>query len=441
MKKSKVILYSLILLPFFILLYIFFPPFLSSTIKMDIDNLFNNPITYWYLIFEFVGLMALLGFVIYFGIHFLASFGSVFKSKKQFFPNITILIASKNERLLLERTLNSIVKSDYPKDKMQIIIVTSNSTDNSTEFCEKFAMEHNLIDILILSKNIPKKGKPAALNYGLKSVEHDICIFYDSGNILISNTLQNLVAPLQNKDINVTIGFLVVKNWKQNKWTRATAFDYSFISGGGILSEVKNKLGSSCYLFGRNFCIRKDVLFHYNGFNENSITEDLYLNVLLNLDEEKILFVPDAKAYEIVPNTWNTIKKQRTRWVLGSKRDMPKLSTLKKGKKTATSIIFSRGLSLILLANIDIWILVMIGFTFLYILISEFLLLSWTLLCLIFSLGFIFNGIRKYGDKRYITFFYLIFSVYIHFFMLTRNISSSSSSADEIEWERTRIEL
>ena len=87
----------------------------------------------------------LLGLIIYYGIYFLASFGSGYKAKKPFNANISIMIASKNEKILLERTLNSIVTCNYPKENIQIIIITSGSTDDTTEFCQNFAKEHNIL--------------------------------------------------------------------------------------------------------------------------------------------------------------------------------------------------------------------------------------------------------------------------------------------------------
>ncbi|GAH68280.1 unnamed protein product, partial [marine sediment metagenome] len=67
----------------------------------------------------------LLGFIMYYGIHFFASFGSGYRAKTPYYVDISILIASKNEKVLLERTLNSIVDSDYPKEKIQLIVITS----------------------------------------------------------------------------------------------------------------------------------------------------------------------------------------------------------------------------------------------------------------------------------------------------------------------------
>ncbi|MBD3228982.1 MAG: glycosyltransferase [Candidatus Lokiarchaeota archaeon] len=438
MKKSKILLYSLPLVTLFILLHIFFPPWLSSQIKRDIDILFLDPISNWYLIFEFLGLMILLGFVIYFGIHFLASFGSGYVPKDlKNRPRISILIPAKNEKMHLKRTLNSIIECNYPKDKMEIIVITSGSTDGSTEFCKNYEQDHSKINIKILSKSLEVKGKPAALNYGLENVENDICIFYDAGNILKPDSITNLINPLNKNGKNVAMGSVLIENWNENKWSRGNIIDYALISGGGIISEVKNRLGSSCYLFGRNFCIRTNVLRELGGFREESLTEDLFLSIILNLNGEKIQFVPTARIYDTVPTDLNVIKRQRIRWILGLKNDSPVLMKIdKKGKNTAL-VLMSRSLSLILLANIDVWIFIMSIFLVIFFIISEFYLFSWTLACIIFSFGLIINGIRKYGEKHYSAFLWIPASIYIHLYMLTRNFSMPK----EYEWEVTRINL
>jgi cellulose synthase/poly-beta-1,6-N-acetylglucosamine synthase-like glycosyltransferase len=436
MNKYKILMYTTILIIFFTILHVFFPSFLPSEIKKDIDSLFLDPISNWFLIFEFIGLMVLLAFVIYFGIHFLASFGSGYKVKGEFFPSVSILISSKNEKTLLKRTLDSIIECQYPKDMMEIITITSGSIDGSTEFCEKYAEEYTDVRIKVLANRLGIKGKPAALNYGLKHVKNDICIFYDSGIRIEKDSIRKLVNPLKYRK-KVSLGPVIPENWNENKWSKANLIDFSLISGGGIISEVKNRLGSSCYLFGRNFSIKTDLLKKLNGFKEDSLTEDLYLSALLNINGEKIQFVPKAKVYDLVPNDLETIKKQRIRWIIGLKNDTPILMELKKENKNTPSILMSRSLSLILLANIDIWMCVMGIFLIIYWIISKFYLFCWTLACFIFCFGFIVNGIRKYGQKKYVCIFWLPYSIYMHLYMMTRNFAMPK----DIEWEVTKVNI
>ncbi|MHA1270203.1 MAG: glycosyltransferase [Candidatus Helarchaeota archaeon] len=437
MKKSRVIMYGLPIVIYFIVLHILFPSWLNAPIKQGIDSLFTDFTANWILIFPFVGLVVLAGVICFYGIHFLASFSSGYKTKELSYPEISIIIASKDERPLLQRTLNSIINSEYPQENLQIIIVTSNSTDDSTEFCKKFAKKHSNIDIEILSDPLSIKGKPAALNYGLKYVKHDICVFYDSGIIIKPKTLAYLIEPIQRNKSDVTIGSVLVENWKKNKWTRGAALDYCFSAGGNIFFEVKNKLGSSAYLFGRNISIKTKLLQDLGNFKEDSLTEDLYLSVLLNLNEKKILFVPEAKAYDLAPITWSAIKKQRSRWIGGYIGDMPQLMQMKKGNKDGQSIVISRNLSMLLLHHVDDWIFIVAGFIVLYTIMGFYYILSWSITIFIFFAGYLINAVRKYGDSHFSLFLGLPICAYIHLFMLKLQFSLPK----EINWEKTPMIL
>jgi len=437
MKLYRYLLYGSIWLVFFVLLYMYFPPFWSSGIKTAIDTFLNAPLTYWWFIFPLIGLFLLLGLVLYYGIHFTASFGSGYKPKTPYYEEISILIASKNEKILLERTLDSIINSDYPKEKIQIIIITSGSTDDTTEYSNNFSTEHSEIDIKVLSKDLPKKGKPPALNLGLEYVKNDIVVLYDSGCILNPDTLKNLISPFHQEKTDAVIGPVLVKNWKDNKLTKGIFLDYGMVSGGGLLFEVKNRLGSSAYSFGRNFAVRTKYLRKYGGFNEDSMTEDLYLSVLLNLDGVIIRFSPKAKTYEYVPNSWKILVKQRSRWMAGYKSDMPQLMKMKSEYKDGKKLIIARNLTMMVLANMDTWIPIEIGFAIFQFLIGEYYLLFWTLSCLFFQFGFLFNAIRKYCDKHYSLLLFFPISGFIHLYMFLRQFRLPK----EISWEKTPMLL
>ena len=437
MKLYRYLLYGAIWLVFLVVLYVYFPPFWSSGVKEAIDTFLGAPLTYWWFIFPLIGLIMLLGFVLYYGVHFFASFGSGYKPKMEYYENISILIASKNEKVLLERTLDSIVKSDYPKEKMQIIVITSGSTDDTTDYARNFSEEHSEIDIEVLSKDLPIKGKPPALNYGLESVKNDIVILYDSGCILKPNSLKNLISPFHKEKTEAVIGPVLVKNWKDNTLTKGIFLDYGMVSGGGLLFEVKNRLGSSAYSFGRNFAVRTKYLRKYGGFNEDSMTEDLYLSALLNLDGVLIRFSPKAKVYEYVPNSWDILVKQRTRWLAGYVFDMPQLMAMKSEYKDGKKLIISRNMTMMMLANMDTWLPIEIIIAIIQLLIGEHYMLIWTLSCIFFQFGFIFNAIRKYCDKHYSLIFYFLISGFIHLYMFLRQFRLPK----EISWEKTPMLL
>src|SRR5271157_4228618 len=432
MYKGKIIGYSAILVACFSLLYLYFP--IQSPVKQAIDNLFTNFSKYWYNIFGFAGLVLLFGLVLYFGITFFGLLEPLPRINADYFPKISIIIASKNEAPLLRQTLDSLVASDYPTDNLQVIIVTSGSTDGSEVFCQNFATEHPNIDWLVISEDIPKKGKPPALNVGLQYVKYDYLVLFDSGNILMPDTIKNLIAPMKNEKVHAAMGTIMVKNWNKNALTKAILVDYSLVSGGNTFFEAKSKMGTNCYIYGRNFCVRMDFLREIGGFDEDSLIEDMYLAAMLNIHHKKIMFVPSAKIYEPVPSDWNILKRQRMRWVGGFTGDLPRIMQFKEGnKEIGKSVGISRFISMILMGNVTIWALIDIIALIIQVLIQEYYMLTWTVIVLIFHVGILLHSIQKYGDKHYTCLFYYPLVLRLHFFMS----SLAGKLPKNISWEQT----
>jgi cellulose synthase/poly-beta-1,6-N-acetylglucosamine synthase-like glycosyltransferase len=438
MKVSRVLGYGLIIVSYFVLLHIFFPAQWSSSVKDAIDTFITHPIEYWWFIFPFIGLLVLLGLNMFYGIYFLASFGRGYRTKEPYYPDISIMIPSKNEKVLLKKTVESILNSDYPKEHIQLILITSESTDGTTEYSREFAKQYgHIMDIETISEQPLKPGKPPKLNLGLKRVKHDIVIIYDCGCVLTKDSLTHLISPFKKDKINAVIGPVSVNNWKHNILTRGIMLDYSIVAGGGILFEIKNRLGSSAYSYGRNFAVRTKYLKKYGGFNEDSLTEDLYLSVLLNLDGIDIFFSPKAKVYDFVPDKWEILKVQRTRWMAGFILDMPQLMAMKGEEKDGKSIIIARNLTMFIHGNMDSWIPIAMGFSILFVLLGEYYLLSWSLTCLLFQFGIIINAIWKYCDKHYSLLFFWPVSGIIHLYMILRQFNLP----ENMSWEQTPMIL
>jgi cellulose synthase/poly-beta-1,6-N-acetylglucosamine synthase-like glycosyltransferase len=432
MNKAKIIAYGAIIIVLFALLHMWFP--YTSWVKTGIDGLFTNFAANWAYLFLFIGLIFWFGLILYYGITYFGLLEGYRPPKEFFFPNISIIITSKDEAPLLKQTLDSIVASDYPKDKMQVIIVTSGSSDGSEVFCEKYAAEHSDVDWKVVHEVIAKKGKPPALNVGLKYVKHDFLVLYDAGNILLPDTIKNLIAPLKNEKVHATIGSIRVKNWDKNRLTKSIFLDYVIVSGGNTFFEAKNKMGTNCYIYGRNFCVRTAILREIGGFNEESLTEDMYLAAMMNIRGKKILFTPFAKMYEPVPTVWNIVQKQRMRWVGGFIGDMPKIVKIKEGEKpVGKKVIISRFLSMQLLSNVAIWFLIDAIVLVLHILFADYYMATWDVIFCALMWGFMIHSVRNFGDKHYSTLWYYPFLLKLHLFMF----SLSGKLPKQISWEQT----
>lgn len=62
--------------------------------------------------------------------------------KKDEWPNFSIIVPTKNEEAVIGRCLTALMNLDYPKDKMDIIVVDGNSSDSTGKICMEFSKEH-----------------------------------------------------------------------------------------------------------------------------------------------------------------------------------------------------------------------------------------------------------------------------------------------------------
>ena len=57
-------------------------------------------------------------------------------------PKFSIIVPTKDEEVVIGRCLNGLLDLDYPKDKLEIIIVDGNSTDSTGKVCSEFSAKY-----------------------------------------------------------------------------------------------------------------------------------------------------------------------------------------------------------------------------------------------------------------------------------------------------------
>ncbi|MBZ9578185.1 glycosyltransferase family 2 protein [Patescibacteria group bacterium] len=109
-------------------------------------------------------------------------------------PSISIIIPTLNSERVIKPCLESIKMQNYPKDKIEVIIVDGGSTDKTIEICEYYQVEK------ILSN--PLKTGEAGKAIGIDASSHDIIALIDSDNILDGKDWSlKMVKPFENPEI------------------------------------------------------------------------------------------------------------------------------------------------------------------------------------------------------------------------------------------------
>jgi cellulose synthase/poly-beta-1,6-N-acetylglucosamine synthase-like glycosyltransferase len=232
-------------------------------------------------------------------------------------PKITLIVPAYNEELVIERTLRALLTLDYPRDKLEIIVINDASTDGTGAIVERVAEEDNRIKPIHTTPERGGKGKSVALNLGLRFATGDVVGVYDADNTPEPYVLRYMVAVLLSDD---TLGAVVGKVRTRNRFATVLtrfiniefiAFQWMTQAGGWNTHRVS-------IIPGTNFLIWKRVLEECGGWDERAIAEDTELTIRLYQHGYFVQFVPGAVTWEQEPETWQVWFGQRRRWAHGN---------------------------------------------------------------------------------------------------------------------------
>ena len=235
------------------------------------------------------------------------------ENKTAEFPKFSIIVPTKNEETVIRRCLDGIFNMDYPKDKMQIIVVDGKSVDNTYKICSEFAEKYPENFKVISEKTV--KGKPAALNLALPYINGEIIGTFDADSLPEKDVLTKVASYLNDPKVMAVQGRTTSINEKTNALTRVIAMEekawFQALLTGREKLQLFVPLNGSCQF------IRRNVVEELGGWDENSLTEDVELALRLAEKNHLIKYAPDVCSGQETPSTIGPLFKQRVRWYRG----------------------------------------------------------------------------------------------------------------------------
>ena len=123
------------------------------------------------------------------------------KIRKRFEPqDVSILLTVYNGEKWIRDKLRSILDLDYPPQLIAVTVISDGSTDRTDEIVRGFAGQG--VELL----RVPRGGKAAALNAGLRAARGRILFFTDVRQPLDPGCLKSLVACLGDPSVGAACG-------------------------------------------------------------------------------------------------------------------------------------------------------------------------------------------------------------------------------------------
>ena len=235
-------------------------------------------------------------------------------------PKVSVVIAARNEEMVIPSLIQDLVNQEYPLDKLEVIIINDRSTDSTREILTKANENYVLIKTITVDKAsetmTPKKH---ALTLGIESAEVEIIILTDADCRVGKLWVSSMVYSVINQNC-ISIGFSEIGVSSNSLFEK-----YQYIDFLSIISANAGSAGWGQYWSGtgQNLAFYKEDFFKINGFEpvkDRISGDDMYLvQSISKLKKGYINIDPNSFVKTIAMPTMKEFINQRVRWSSNSK--------------------------------------------------------------------------------------------------------------------------
>ncbi len=253
--------------------------------------------------------------------HYVFSFNRLFGKQRMYYqdiidsdlPFISVLIPMHNEEKVLHTILNSLINTDYPKDKLEIIPVNDHSTDKTKEILDNYASKYSFIKPF--HRYSGDRGKQNALNDAVEVAKGEIIVVYDADYIVPKGQLKDMIKFFIDPEVAAVMGRVVPVNFESNFLTMMLDLERS--AGYQVDQQARYKLDLIPQYGGTVGAFRKDVFINLGKFDPKVLAEDTELTFKIFLNGYKVAYANRLECYEEAPEDWYIRAKQVRRWSRG----------------------------------------------------------------------------------------------------------------------------
>jgi cellulose synthase/poly-beta-1,6-N-acetylglucosamine synthase-like glycosyltransferase len=236
-------------------------------------------------------------------------------------PPVTVIISAYNEEQHIERTVRNKLVLEYPKDKLEIIVVSDGSVDGTDQIVEKISSEN-----VRLLRQEPRRGKTAALNMAVPLARGEVLVFSDANSMYEPGALTKLMRNFSDPSVGYVTGKMIYQNPDGSGVGEGCS---AYMKYENFLRRMETDAGSIIGVDGGIDAVRS---FLYQPMNPEQLP-DFVLPLKVVEQGYRVVYEPDAILLEPSLQTSEEEYRMRVRvalralWAL---RDMSHLLSFRK---------------------------------------------------------------------------------------------------------------
>jgi cellulose synthase/poly-beta-1,6-N-acetylglucosamine synthase-like glycosyltransferase len=241
----------------------------------------------------------------------LLSSGSKPPSPSQRTLKFDVIVPAHNEATVIERTVASVKRIDWPADCFRILVIADNCTDATP------ALALAAGAIVLERTHVLERGKGYALQFAFHaSRQHgvaDAVVIIDADAEVSPNILEAFATRIESGEYAIQAHYGILNpfdSWRTRLITIAKASFHI------VRSRARERLGLSCGIRGNGWCVTHELLTRvpYRSF---SLTEDVEYGIALGLAGYRVAYADEAHSDAEMVTGEHIASKQRQRWESG----------------------------------------------------------------------------------------------------------------------------
>ena len=216
-------------------------------------------------------------------------------------PAISMVIAAHNEAANIGAKLDNVLAMDYPREQLEVIIASDGSNDGTNEIVRGYAAQN--VRLLAL----PRQGKAPALDAAVAAATGEVLVFSDANSMYHPQALRALARPFADPEVGGVAGNQVYTSKKSEALSGDG--EQSYWSFDRKMKQSQSKSGNAISATGAIYAIRRSL---FRGVPVG-VTDDFAVSTDVIVQGYRLVFAPDAIAYEPVAGTGGVEFGRKTR--------------------------------------------------------------------------------------------------------------------------------
>lgn len=220
------------------------------------------------------------------------------KIDESYRPKSTIIIPTYNEAEMIEQRLDDTIEQDYPKEKLELILIDSASDDGTPEIVERWMKKHPYMNVKLIREK-ERRGKVYALNNALSKVSDnaEIVIVTDADCLWRKDAVKNAVKYFGDPIVGaVTCSIYPM----QSAQGLGFSFDKEYRDFNNTVRIAESKSWSTPIAHGPFIAYRRKCLAKLGGIPNKGV-DDSTPFTLIALNGHRSIQAPGIYVYEFVP--------------------------------------------------------------------------------------------------------------------------------------------